>query len=168
MHKGDFDLDEVLRVEARVKPKLKRRFSEAPEILTVAGLRKITYKFDGEVDTDIMFEGVFQNLSTEIVFLRTLRLVFKTPAVPNSESLKLLAWKEEVGKEDVFPRTMNLREIRLLGTEKRGLVVHFKELPKIGRKEGTPVSRLMQATREDGLITFEWVDINKRKGEEYK
>lgn len=158
----DFDLEELLAAEAVRHPKLSRRFSEPSDTFCVAGLRKITYNLDGVVDTAIFFEGIFQSLSTEIIFLRTLRLVVELTKVEHSEPLRLLEWKEAVEPQDVLPRTMRLNDTRLLGTEERGLRFDKKDLKRISYKDGTILSRLMQATREDGLITFEWVDVNKK------
>lgn len=159
-----FDLREL-----EPKQKTKRSFGEVSPSFTSTGLRRLYYKLDGAIHDTIVFESVLNGLPTNGSLLGwDERLIIDIDKKGKRPSV--FKWVLDGPDLDrrLFPGTTRVCDLRLLGPNvKRGLIVCKQDLGRINLPFGTQVSRLMQIDQGENS-TFEWVDINKRKGEEYK
>lgn len=150
-----------------LQAKRKRKFTEVAPCLSAASLLRVFYKLDGEMKISIISEGILQKkMSTEVTFLEVQRLVRRTDL--KDRTVHVFKWVTMMNATDssLWPLALGISNLRLIGTEHRGLIVDKSQVSEISFHPSTVVSRLKMATEENGMITFEWVAPERRKEED--
>jgi len=80
------------------------------------------------------------------------------------KTLGLFKWvtMSDATEVSLWPMALAISNLRLIGTEVRGLMLDKKDVSNVSFQPSIVVSRLMKLTDASGMITFEWVPTGKK------